>query len=147
VAFLWLKGTGGMARNTVRTVLYFLIPFVIFFGREEQAFLQGFNLDLALFAAYAACILAAIVMMRLDRRRSTFKASPMDFLIVVITLCVSPLLGALMDMGQSRMFLVQILIFFYTYEILLNEQRKGRTVVFATTVGALMIVALKGVFA
>jgi UDP-GlcNAc:undecaprenyl-phosphate GlcNAc-1-phosphate transferase len=140
----WVKGAG-VVKNMVRTVLYFLIPFVIYFGQEQSATWYGLDLEKAYLAAYALCIVTAVAMVRLDRRRNNFRGNPMDFLIIVIAVCVSPLLSAIMDIQKTRMFLVQILIFFYTYEIMLNERRPVRNVVIATTVGALLIISLKGV--
>lgn len=69
----------------------------------------------------------------------------MDFLVIVIALCALPVLGAVVDMDRPEKFLTQNLIFFYTYEIMLNERRPVKNVVTATTVGMLLIIAVKGV--
>ncbi len=141
---LWVSGNrmlGGM----VRTVLYFMIPAIIYFGQEHPLTVSGHDVSLVYIGACVVCLLSAVVMVRLNRRQNSFRSSPMDFLILIIALCASPLLNSIMDIQQTRMFLVQILIFFYSYEILLNEQRKGKTIVIGTTIGVLLIIALKGV--
>ena len=144
IVFLRLRDAG-MAHGVVRTVLYLLTPFVLYLARGQTGLPGGSGLDSALTAAYALCVVAAIVTVRLDRRRNTFRGSPMDFLVVVIALCALPLLGAVMDMDRPGMFLTQNLIFFYTYEIMLNERRPVKNVVTTTTVGMLLIIVAKGV--
>ncbi len=144
IVFLWLRDAG-MAQGVVRSVLYLLVPFVLYLARGQTGLPWGAGLDSALAAAYALCVVAAIVTVRLDRRRNTFRGSPMDFLVIVIALCALPVLGAVVDMDRPEKFLTQNLIFFYTYEIMLNERRPVKNVVTATTVGMLLIIAVKGV--
>jgi len=135
-----------MLGNAVRTVLYFMIPAAIYFGQDQPMSFSGFDLGLVYLGSCILCLVTALVTVRFNRRENRFRSSPMDFLILVIALCVSPLLNSVMDAQKARMFLIQILIFFYCYEILLNEKRKGRGIVTTTTVGALLIIALKGAF-
>jgi UDP-GlcNAc:undecaprenyl-phosphate GlcNAc-1-phosphate transferase len=133
-----------MLGNAVRTILYFMIPAAIYFSQDQPMSFSGLDFSLVYLGSCIVCLVTALITVRLNRRENSFRSSPMDFLILVIALCVSPLLNSIMDPQKARMFLIQILIFFYCYEILLNEKRKGRNIATATTVGALLIIALKG---
>ena len=68
----------------------------------------------------------------------------MDFLILIIAVSVSPLINTIMNSSQTGFIIVQILIFFYSYEILFNNSKRGRNIVIATTIISLGIIALKG---
>lgn len=145
ILFFWIRRVK-IVGTIIRTVLYFLIPFVIYFGQGQPDYFRGVNLDLWYLAAYFTCIFSALVILRLDRQQNKFQGSPMDFLIIITVLCVFPLLSTLMDLQKTSMLLVQILIFFYTYEIMLNERHMGQNVVIVTTIISLLIIGLKGFF-
>jgi UDP-GlcNAc:undecaprenyl-phosphate GlcNAc-1-phosphate transferase len=140
----WITGSrmlGGM----VRAVLYLMIPAVIYFSQEALPCFPGLNLRPIYLGFFVLCLFSAIMVVRLNRGTNTFHANPMDFLTLIVSLCVLPLLGSFMDAREARVYLVQVIILFYSYEILLNEHRWGITTVTATTIGALLIIALKGV--
>jgi len=141
---LWASGNP-MTRGAARAVLYLTIPAVVYSAQEQPIAVSGHDLSLVYVGALVACLISSVVMVRFNRRRNSFRSTPMDFLILVVAMCASPLLTSVMGARKAGLFLVQILVFFYGYEILLSDQRKGRTVVLATTVGVLLIIALKGV--
>lgn len=141
----WLMGNRVLG-SMVRAVLYFMIPAVLYLSRDQFSYLSSFNLKPVYLGFFLMCLVSSIAVVRLNKNRNSFRASPMDFLILVVALCISPLLGSFMEARETRTFLIEVLIFFYSYEILLNEPRWGKTAAIATTIGALLIIALKGVF-
>lgn len=144
IVLLWLRDAGRV-RGVVRTVLYMLIPFVVYFARGQALPSMESGIEGALAAAHALCVLAAVVTVRLDGKNN-FRGNPMDYLVIVIALCALPLLGAVMGMDRPKIFLTQNLVFFYASEIMFNERRPVENVVTATTVVLLLIIAVKGVF-
>lgn len=135
-----------MLIGALRTSLYFVIPAAVFFSQAKPFMLSGVNFTPVYLGACTACLLSAIAMVRLDRRLSHFRSSPMDFLIIVIALCASPILQSIMDARNARVFLIQILIFFYSYEILLNGGRRVKPMVAIGMITSLLVMALKGGF-
>jgi len=143
VCGLWVMKKS-MAGNVVRVIIYFLIPCLIYLNLEKSFSFSGLNLRTVYLGSCIVCILSALVMVRLNKNRDTFHMSPMDFLILIIAISVYPLVGTMMNAKQTGFFIVQILIFFYSYEILINNGKRGRSIAIASTVTSLMIVALKG---
>jgi len=141
---LWIM-KNRLLSSIVRMVLYFMIPASIYYNQEQSFSLAEWSLGWIYIFLCLMCLLSAFILVRGRTQETNFRTSPMDFLIIAITLCVPPLLEAVLDVWRTLMFLIQILILFYTYEIMLNGQEKGRRVVTATTVGALIIIALKGI--
>ncbi|HQI00448.1 MAG TPA: MraY family glycosyltransferase [Deltaproteobacteria bacterium] len=141
---LWIM-RNRLLSSIVRMALYFMIPASIYFNQEQSFSLREWSLGWIYIFLCLMCILSAFILVRGRSPETSFRTSPMDFLVIAITLCVPPLLESVLDVWRTLMFLIQILILFYTYEIMLNGQEKGKKLVAATTVGALLIIALKGI--
>jgi UDP-GlcNAc:undecaprenyl-phosphate GlcNAc-1-phosphate transferase len=132
-----------IAGSFVHVVLYFIIPAVIYFNLLQPFYLSSIYLKLLYLACCSLCVFSTIVLVRINRRQKSFHVSPMDFIILVIALSAYPLLNTIMKESQTSFFIVQVLILFYSYEILIDSNRR-KGLVIATTVGALLILALKG---
>jgi UDP-GlcNAc:undecaprenyl-phosphate/decaprenyl-phosphate GlcNAc-1-phosphate transferase len=130
--------------SLVRIILYFMIPAIIYLNLEQSFDFHGLSLRMLYLVCCFICILSALTLVRLNRSKDGFHISPMDFLILVIALSVSPLINTIMNSRQTGFIIVQILIFFYSYEILFNNSRRGRNIVIATTLLTLGIITLKG---
>jgi UDP-GlcNAc:undecaprenyl-phosphate/decaprenyl-phosphate GlcNAc-1-phosphate transferase len=130
--------------NLVRVILYFMIPAIIYMNLEQPFNFYGLNFRMLYLGCCVICILSALIVVRLNRSQGSFRISPMDFLIFIIALSVAPLISTLVNSRQTGFIIVQILIFFYSYEILFNNSKRGRNIVIATTLISLGIIALKG---
>jgi hypothetical protein len=142
IVSLWAMGKQ-IVGSLVRIILYFMIPAVIYLNLEQPYILYGLGLRMLYYICCIICILSALILVRLNRSKYSFRISPMDFLILIIALSVSPLINAFMNTKQTGFIIVQILIFFYSYEILFNNSKRGRNIVIATTLISLGIIALK----
>jgi UDP-GlcNAc:undecaprenyl-phosphate/decaprenyl-phosphate GlcNAc-1-phosphate transferase len=128
----------------VRVILYFMIPAIIYLNLEQPFIVYGLSFRMLYLGCCFICILSALILVRLNRSKGSFQISPMDFLILIIALSVSPLINTIMNSRQTGFIIVQILIFFYSYEILFNNSKRGRDIVIATTIITLGIIAMKG---
>lgn len=140
---LWIARFNKLS-GVLRAVLYFCIPAVIYIRPELPNMLWGINLRPFYPALFILCLVSALMVIRYDRRKTGFKPSPMDYLILLLALIAPTLLAPVMDVNKTRAFMVQVLIFLYCYEIMLDRRRLGYNVVAITTIGALIIVAAKG---
>jgi UDP-GlcNAc:undecaprenyl-phosphate/decaprenyl-phosphate GlcNAc-1-phosphate transferase len=129
--------------SIVRLVLYFMIPAIVYFNLKQPYNFFGLSFRMLYLGCCFICILSALILVRLNRRKGSFQISPMDFLILIIALSVSPLINTIMNSRQAEFIIVQILIFFYSYEILFNNRKRGKNIVIATTLISLGIIALK----
>jgi UDP-GlcNAc:undecaprenyl-phosphate GlcNAc-1-phosphate transferase len=144
IAILWIVRFNKLS-GLLRVVLYFSIPAVIYIRQDLPELLWGFNIKPLYPALFIICLLSALVVIRYDRRRTGFKPSPMDYLILLLAIIVPSLLAPIMDAQKTRAFLAQVLIFLYCYEIMLNQRRMGFNAVTVTTIGVLIIMAFKGI--
>jgi UDP-GlcNAc:undecaprenyl-phosphate/decaprenyl-phosphate GlcNAc-1-phosphate transferase len=143
IVCLWAIGKQ-IVGSFVRIILYFIIPAIIYMNLEQHFNLYGLSFRMFYLVCCFICILSALILVRLNKRRASFHISPMDYLILIIALSVSPLINTIMNPRQTGLIIVQILIFFYSYEILFNNRKRGRNIVIATTLISLGIIALKG---
>jgi UDP-GlcNAc:undecaprenyl-phosphate GlcNAc-1-phosphate transferase len=143
IVFLWATDKQ-IVGSLVRVILYFMIPAIIYLNLEQPFILYGLSLRMLYLICCFLCILSALILVRLNRRKGSFHISPMDYLILIIALSVSPLINTIMNSRQTGFIIVQILIFFYSYEILFNNSKRGKDIVIATTLITLGIIALKG---
>ena len=125
----------------VRIVLFFTIPTIIYFSQNA---VRSMHFKTIYLICLSTCILSAFIMIRFDRRQKCFKASPMDYLILVLVIGLPILLEPIMEAVMVRTFLVQTIIFQYCYQIVLDARHKAHLQIIATTIGALIIIALKG---
>lgn len=144
IAALWIMRFSKL-NSVLRAVLYFSIPAVIFIRPDLPAAVWGMNVKALYPALFILCLISAVFVIRYDRRKTGFKPSPIDYLILLLALIVPTLLAPVMDVQKTRAFLAQVLIFLYCYEIMLGRRRLGYNIVAATTIGALIIVAVKGI--
>ena len=143
IAALWIMRFSKLS-SVLRIVLYFSIPAVIYIRPDLPAALWGLNLKPLYPALFILCLISAMFVIRYDRRKTGFKPSPIDYLILLLALIVPTLLAPVMDEQKTRAFLAQVLIFLYCYEVMLGKRRLGYNVVTVTTIVALIIVAFKG---
>ena len=143
IAFLWGVNKQ-IVGSIVRIIIYFMIPVIVFFNGEQPYNFFGLSFRMLYLVCCFICILSALILARLNRRKGSFQISPMDYLILIIALSVSPLINTIMNSRQTEFMIVQILIFFYSFEILFNNRKRARYIVIATTLITLGILASKG---
>ena len=91
-------------------------------------------------------VLALFVVMTLKftRRRKGFRATPLDFLILVIALVVPNLPDPQIRSFNMGFLAAKIIVMFFSFEVLLGELRGEMNRLAVSTLAALLIVAVKG---
>jgi UDP-GlcNAc:undecaprenyl-phosphate GlcNAc-1-phosphate transferase len=135
----WLTGV-------LRLAFYLTLPLVLRIGQVmpadwvHPAELRIYNL------AFGALALAMVATLRFTRRTKGFRASPMDFLILVIALVVPNLPDPRIQSVQMGFLAARIIVLFFGFEVLVGELRGRLTFLAATTLMALLLVSLRGLF-
>lgn len=115
----WPKWTG----FSLRLAIYLLVPFIIYQSHVAPAewanahFLRGYNILLAVIA------LNVVLVLKFTRRKSGFKSTPMDFLILFVALVIPNIPDAQIRSYQMGMVAAKIICIFFGFEVLIGELR------------------------
>jgi UDP-GlcNAc:undecaprenyl-phosphate GlcNAc-1-phosphate transferase len=88
--------------------------------------------------------LFVILTLKFSRRRQGFKLTTMDFLIIFIAIIVPNLPGSSMQSHGLGIMAVTIIVFFFGYEVLINELREEFNAIAMTTFAASLLLAVRG---
>jgi len=124
--------------------LYVTVPLIVFFSTDPaQVFITRrmiwvYNLAFIVFTFFV------IMTLRLTRRRSGFKVTPMDFLIVFIAIVAPFISGMYGEHARLTFVAAKAVMLFFSYEVLIGELRGQyrRLVVF--TACSLAMIILRG---
>jgi UDP-GlcNAc:undecaprenyl-phosphate GlcNAc-1-phosphate transferase len=142
ICVTWFWGRQFFSK-VLRVTLYMMIPFAIYLS-ETRPILQlddmmqsGFTM---LFVVFAVMIL---LISKFSRRLTGFKSSPMDFLIIILAVAIPNLSSEQFHEYQIGLVAAKVIMLYFSFEVLLAEQRgKLHRIAFAT-VAALIVLALK----
>lgn len=129
----------------LRLTLYPMIPIVIYWGEVDTVawmndkLLQPYNLS------FGFLFLFVVLTHKFTRRRSGFKSTPMDFLILFIALVVPNLPDEQIQSYHMGLMAAKIIVFFFSYEVLIGELRLKFNKLGLTTILALVIISVKGI--
>lgn len=140
--FFWKERLG----DVLRVTLYLTIPAVVYAGSNYPASWVGGFATRAIDAAFIAVVLLDIAVSKLSKRKEGFKSTPLDFLIFLLAVIV-PNLPA-QDLEQYNIGVVgaKTVILYFSYEVLLAEDRLRHDRAMWGTLAALTLLILKGVF-
>jgi UDP-GlcNAc:undecaprenyl-phosphate GlcNAc-1-phosphate transferase len=120
-----------------------MIPFAIYLSetrpiQQLDGMLQsGFTM---LFVVFAVMIL---LISKFSRRLTGFKSSPMDFLIIILAVAIPNLPSEQFQDYQIGLVAAKVIMLYFSFEVLLAEQRgKLHRIAFATVAG-LIVLAIK----
>jgi len=138
--FGWKRYLGGC----LRMVLYLTVPVVLYSIEEGRA---AWMSEKSLFL-YRLCfgIIAVFVMLtvKFSRRSKGFRMSTMDFLIIFIAVTVPNLTGQLAHHFNLGLLAVEIIVFFFSYEVLINELREKFDTLAMATFAAMVVLSVRG---
>jgi len=124
--------------------LYLFIPFVIYLSESNMAswmqnpLVRPYNLSFGLLA------LVVILTLKFTRRTKGFKVTPMDFLILFIALVLPNLPDPEIRSYNMGLVTAKIIVLFFTCEVLIGELRGQLNRLGLATVGALVIMSVRG---
>lgn len=139
--FFWKERLG----DVLRVTLYLTIPAVVYAGSNyPSSWVNGFATR-AVDAAFIAVVLLDIAVSKLSKRKEGFKSTPLDFLIFLLAVII-PNMPA-QDLEQYNIGVVgaKTVILYFSYEVLLAEDRLRHDRAMWGTLAALAVLILKGV--
>jgi UDP-GlcNAc:undecaprenyl-phosphate GlcNAc-1-phosphate transferase len=145
VAATWFAGEAWM-RWGLRVALYLLIPVALYLGTEAPVpwippwMLGLYNL------CFPAMVLFSILTLKLTRRTQGFAVSPLDFLILFIAVGLPLFPGTFLQSPRAGFLAARIIVLFFSYEVLMGELRGDMRWPGGTTVVALALLGVKGLY-
>jgi UDP-GlcNAc:undecaprenyl-phosphate GlcNAc-1-phosphate transferase len=108
----------------LRGAVYLVIPYLVYFGQHKGADLQAPDMLLHLAdGCYPALGLLATLVIKLTRR-SGYRSTPLDLLILFIVLAVPLWSGSPQEKTLLLIVAAKILVLFFSFEVLLVELRR-----------------------
>ena len=134
----WLGGS-------LRLALYLSIPLVVYLGEVSPAVWSDGRLMQLYHLSFGALVLFVILTLRFTRRKRGFRSTPMDFLILFIALVVPNLPDEQIRSYHMGLVAAEIVMVFFSYEVLLGELRGELKKVSVVTMCALGLIVVRGV--
>lgn len=128
----------------LRLVLYLTVPIVLYLAEEGRAVWMNDDLLLLYRLCFGIVALLVILTVRFTRRKKGFRVSTMDFLIIFIALVVPTLAGQLVRSNNLGLLAVEIIVFFFGYEVLINEVREKFNPLAISTLAAAVVLVVRG---
>ncbi len=128
----------------LRLALYITIPFILYLTGEGRADWISDKMLLPYHLCFGIATLFVILTLKFSRRKKGFRMTTMDFLIIFIALIVPNLTGWSSQSYNLGLLAVEIIIFFFSYEVLIKELREKFAALAVTTLAALLLLAVRG---
>ena len=133
----WLAGV-------LRISFYLLVPSVLWMGKTDVAGWINSNSTIIYNLAFAALAMFAVLTLKFTRRKKGFKATPMDFLILVIALVVPNLPDPTIQSFDMGFLAARIIVLLFSFEVLVGELRGQLARLGVALVAALLLVSSRG---
>ncbi len=142
VVVLWAyeEGLLGLA---LHFAAYTLFPVLIYMGEAERAAWLSSDLNRMIGVFYGVITLSIILTLRLTRRKKGFQINPMHFLILFIALVVPNLPDAYIQSHRLGFVAAKIIIFYFSYDILVGEMRRKYSGLGISILAALVVVLFR----
>lgn len=130
----------------LRLTIYLTLPILIYNRAVAEGFamVEVFGQNYALFsgAAFFTMILLALLLLKFTRR-SGYKSTPLDFLILAAVLLV-PVIAPQAEVGVNlELVAVQMIALFFTFEVIIEESRRRNWWLDLSVIGCMLIIGLK----
>ncbi len=130
--------------NTLRLGLYLIAPFVVYFSESDMA-LSEYSRAVDFYnLSFGALVLFLLLTLKFTRRKQGFKVTPMDFLILFMALVVPNLPDAQIQSYHMGLLTAKIIVFFFGFEVMLEELRGEFGRITTATIAALVVTGTKG---
>jgi UDP-GlcNAc:undecaprenyl-phosphate GlcNAc-1-phosphate transferase len=115
----------------------------VYFSEKDVTYLKDTVLLKAYIFSFGILIFFVLMTLRFTRR-SGFKTTPMDFLILFVALVVPNLPDEKIKNWQMGIVAAKIIALFFCYEVLKGELRLNTRRLAVTSVLALLIISIRG---
>ena len=142
IGLIWVVSQEWLG-TVLRVIFYLSVPFLLRIGQEtpaewiDPAMLKVYGIGFGVLA------LGMVLTLKFTRRQKGFKATPMDFLILVIALVVPNLPDPAIKAFHMGELAVQIIVLFFGFEVLAGELRGNLGRLGLGLMGAYLLVALR----
>jgi len=127
----------------IEITIFLLIPFLVYFSEKDTVYLLHTTLKNAYTLSFGVLTIFTLFTLKFTRR-SGFKTTPMDILILLFALVIPNLPDERIQSWQMGLVAAEIVVLFFCYEVLKVELRlKTKKLIIATLV-ALSIISLRG---
>ena len=128
----------------LQVAFYLLVSSVLWLGHSDVAsWIKPDAMRIYNFS-FVALAMFVVMTLKITRRQKGFKATPMDFLIIVIALVIPNLPDLLIQSFNMRFLAVKIIVLFFSFEVLIGELRGQMARMGFATVAALVLAAVRG---
>lgn len=127
----------------LKWTVYLIVPLLIFTGTQAPEFWVNDLLKGGYEAGLAMMLIFSVIILKLTRRQKGFKATPTDYLIVLIAVVIPNLAGASLQGYDLSRITAKSLIFLFGYEVLIGEYRGNATALSLKTALSLILVSIK----
>jgi len=128
----------------VRSIFYFMIPLVLYFGIADPAEWAGQPQLRVINICFALVALLSVMTLKFTRREKGFQATPLDFLILMIALVVPNLPDTGLRSFHMGGLAVKIIILLYGFEIIIGEYRGKYEKLALAMLALLLLVLVRG---
>ncbi len=141
-ARLWAKKHLGFC---LRIAIYLTVPLILYLAEEERALWISSEMFTAYHLFFGISAFFVFLTVKYSRRTKGFRPTTMDFLIIFIAVVVPNLPDQWIQSHHLGLLAVEIIVVFFSYEVLITELRGQLDAVAASTVTASIIIALRGI--
>jgi UDP-GlcNAc:undecaprenyl-phosphate GlcNAc-1-phosphate transferase len=145
IILTWLikkEWTSGLTEITI----FLLIPFLVYFSEKDTGYLMHTALKNAYTLSFGVLTICTLLTLKFTRR-SGFKTTPMDILILLFALVIPNLPDERIQSWQMGLVAAEIVVLFFSYEVLKVELRLKTKKLSIATLVALSILSLRGFIA
>ncbi len=128
----------------LRCILFLTIPLLLYLVEQGRAAWMRNELVSAYHASYGVIAFLVFLVVKYSRRKTGFKATPMDFLIVFIAVVVPNLPDRSIQSFQLGRLAVEIVVLLFGCEVLIKELREKLDLVVAVTFVTLIVSGVRG---
>jgi UDP-GlcNAc:undecaprenyl-phosphate GlcNAc-1-phosphate transferase len=121
-----------------------MVPFLLRLGQLDMVSWMNNNTILLYNLSFGVLALFVVLTLKFTRRQKGFKVTPIDFLILVIALVLPHLPDPQIQSNGMGFLATKIIVFFFSFEVLIGELRGQLTQLSMANVVALLVVSLKG---
>jgi len=131
--------------SLLRFVIYVGTPCLIFISEVDMATWLNFRMKLAYNMLFGLLIFFVLMVLKLTKRQKGFKPTPMDFLVLFIALIVPKITINNFESGSMELMAVKIIIFIFSYEVILGELRGELDKLGLLTAGVFVVIFARGI--
>jgi UDP-GlcNAc:undecaprenyl-phosphate/decaprenyl-phosphate GlcNAc-1-phosphate transferase len=129
---------------SLRLVLYLAIPLVLYSIEDGKASWMSEQWLLLYRLCFGIIVVFVMLTVKFSKRSKGFRMSTMDFLIIFIAVAVPNLTGRLAQNFNLGLLAVEIIVFFFGFEVLINELREKFGILTTTTLAAMAALCVRG---